>query len=348
MGFVFQHYHLLDELTVAENLELPLATATCRRATAPRWWGIRSIGSSSSARRTSTPASCPAGQQQLVAVARAVIAAPRLLLADEPTGNLHSAQGREIMQLFQRLNAEGVTIVQVTHSRGKRPLRRPGHPPEGRLAHPGVDSTRPWHFPHHASWSPTTSRTSCRPFASCLRNEGFVVDTATSPAAVLAALEDRDFDVLLMDLNYTRDTTSGHEGLDVLARIQLLDGALPTVVMTAYGSVEGAVEAMRRGARDYLEKPWDNNRLVSLLRTQVELGRALRRTQRLESENQSLRREGTARSRHRVACHARHRAPHGTRRPVRCQRADSRGAWQSARKSPPAGCMPRVPARRAR
>jgi len=99
-----------------------------------------------------------------------------------------------------------------------------------------------------------------------LRNEGFVVETATSPAAVLAALEDRDFDVLLMDLNYTRDTTSGREGLDVLARIQLLDAALPTVVMTAYGSVEGAVEAMRRGARDYLEKPWDNTRLVSLLR----------------------------------------------------------------------------------
>ena len=125
-----------------------------------------------------------------------------------------------------------------------------------------------------------------------LRNEGFVVETAASPAAVLAALEDRDFDVLLMDLNYTRDTTSGREGLDVLARIHLLDASLPTVVMTAYGSVEGAVEAMRRGARDYLEKPWDNTRLVSLLRTQVELGRALRRSQRLESENQSLRREG--------------------------------------------------------
>ncbi|MEO5800751.1 MAG: sigma-54 dependent transcriptional regulator [Gemmatimonadales bacterium] len=125
-----------------------------------------------------------------------------------------------------------------------------------------------------------------------LRNEGFAVETATSPAGVLAALERSDFDALLMDLNYTRDTTSGREGLDVLTRIQSLDAALPVVVMTAFGSVEGAVEAMRHGARDYIEKPWDNHRLVALLRTQVELGRALRRSQRLESENQSLRREG--------------------------------------------------------
>jgi DNA-binding NtrC family response regulator len=125
-----------------------------------------------------------------------------------------------------------------------------------------------------------------------LKGEGFVAETTTSPGGVLAALERSDFDVLLMDLNYTRDTTSGHEGFDLLSRIQLLDASLPVVVMTAYGSVEGAVEAMRRGARDYLEKPWDNNRLVTLLRTQIELGRALRRSQRLESENQTLRREG--------------------------------------------------------
>ncbi len=105
-------------------------------------------------------------------------------------------------------------------------------------------------------------------------------------------MEASDFDALLMDLNYTRDTTSGREGLDVLARLQLMDATLPTVVMTAYGSVEGAVEAMRRGARDYVEKPWDNTRLVSLLRTQVELGRALRRSQRLENENRTLRRDG--------------------------------------------------------
>jgi DNA-binding NtrC family response regulator len=125
-----------------------------------------------------------------------------------------------------------------------------------------------------------------------LKGEGFVVETTTSPGGVLQTLELKDFDVLLMDLNYTRDTTSGREGFDLLTRIQLLDASLPVVVMTAYGSVEGAVEAMRRGARDYLEKPWDNNRLISVLRTQVELGRALRRSQRLESENQTLRRDG--------------------------------------------------------
>jgi len=125
-----------------------------------------------------------------------------------------------------------------------------------------------------------------------LKGEGFVVETVSSPGGVLSALERADFDVLLMDLNYTRDTTSGMEGFDLLTRIQLLDASLPVVVMTAYGSVEGAVEAMRRGARDYLEKPWDNTRLVALLATQVELGRALRQGQRLESENQALRREG--------------------------------------------------------
>ena len=125
-----------------------------------------------------------------------------------------------------------------------------------------------------------------------LKGEGFAVETTNSPGGVLACLERSDYDVLLMDLNYTRDTTSGMEGFDLLSRIRLLDASLPVVVMTAYGSVEGAVEAMRRGARDYLEKPWDNIRLVALLRVQVELGRALRQGQRLESENQSLRREG--------------------------------------------------------
>ncbi len=125
-----------------------------------------------------------------------------------------------------------------------------------------------------------------------LKGEDFTVETTGSPGGVLAALERSDFDVLLMDLNYTRDTTSGMEGFDLLSRIRLLDAMLPVVVMTAYGSVEGAVEAMRRGARDYLEKPWDNTRLVAVLRTQVELGRALHRSQRLENENQTLRREG--------------------------------------------------------
>jgi DNA-binding NtrC family response regulator len=125
-----------------------------------------------------------------------------------------------------------------------------------------------------------------------LQAEGFLVETATSPGGVLAAIERRDFDVVLMDLNYTRDTTSGREGFDLLSRIRLLDATLPVVVMTAFGSVEGAVEAMRGGARDYIEKPWDNTRLVALLKTQIELGQALRKSLRLESENQTLRREG--------------------------------------------------------
>jgi DNA-binding NtrC family response regulator len=122
-----------------------------------------------------------------------------------------------------------------------------------------------------------------------LKNEGFEMESATSPAGVLAALEARDFDVILIDLNYTRDTTSGREGIDLLTHLQKLDSTVPVIVMTAWGSVAGAVEAMRRGARDYVEKPWDNSRLVALLRSQVELGRALRRSQRLESENQMLR-----------------------------------------------------------
>ncbi|CAG0989999.1 partial Transcriptional regulatory protein ZraR, partial [Anaerolineae bacterium] len=90
-----------------------------------------------------------------------------------------------------------------------------------------------------------------------------------------------------------RDTTSGAEGLDLLARLQALDATLPVVVMTAWGSIEVAVEAMRRGARDFVEKPWSNERLVAILRTQVELSRALRRGRRLEAENRLLRGEGS-------------------------------------------------------
>ena len=125
-----------------------------------------------------------------------------------------------------------------------------------------------------------------------LKGEGFEVETAASPRAVLAAIEARDFDALLVDMNYTRDTTSGAEGLDLLSRIQGLESAPPVVVMTAWGSIDGAVEAMRRGARDYVEKPWDNRRLLATLRTQVELGRALRKSRRLEIENSTLRKEG--------------------------------------------------------
>src|SRR5437016_10260727 len=125
-----------------------------------------------------------------------------------------------------------------------------------------------------------------------LKGEGFDVETAASPRAVVAAVEARDFDALLVDMNYTRDTTSGAEGLDLLLRVQGLESPPPVVVMTAWGSIDGAVEAMRRGARDYVEKPWDNRRLLATMRTQVELGRALRKSQRLEIENRRLRREG--------------------------------------------------------
>jgi DNA-binding NtrC family response regulator len=125
-----------------------------------------------------------------------------------------------------------------------------------------------------------------------LKGAGYAVETATSPGGVLAALEARDFDAVLLDMNYTRDTTGGLEGLDLISRIRAMDATVPVVVMTAWGSVEGAVEAMRRGARDYIEKPWDNNRLLATIRTQVELGRALQLSQRLEGENRILRREG--------------------------------------------------------
>ena len=125
-----------------------------------------------------------------------------------------------------------------------------------------------------------------------LKGEGFEIALASSPAGVLAAVERDDFDLVLMDLNYTRDTTSGREGLDLLAELRSLDATLPVVVMTAWGSVEGAVVAMRHGARDYIEKPWDNDRLLATLRAQVELGRALRRSQKLEGENRLLKRKG--------------------------------------------------------
>ncbi len=122
-----------------------------------------------------------------------------------------------------------------------------------------------------------------------LKGEGFQIDTVTSPEEVLPAIEKRDYDVVLMDLNYTRDTTSGQEGLDLIGMILAMDITMPVVVMTAWGSVELAVEAMRRGARDFVQKPWENERLVSILRNQVELGRAIRRGQKLEAENKLLR-----------------------------------------------------------
>lgn len=124
-----------------------------------------------------------------------------------------------------------------------------------------------------------------------LKNEGFETETVSAPAAILRALEGRDFDLALIDLNYARDTTSGQEGLDLLARIQAMDRTLPVVVMTAWSSVELAVEAMRRGARDFVQKPWDNARLLAIVRTQIELSQALRLGRRLEAENQLWRAE---------------------------------------------------------
>jgi DNA-binding NtrC family response regulator len=122
-----------------------------------------------------------------------------------------------------------------------------------------------------------------------LKAEGYSTEIVSHPAAALEAAQSNEFDVMLMDLNYQRDTTSGREGMDLLARIQAVDGKLPVVVMTAWGSVELAVEAMRRGARDFIQKPWDNPRLLTIIRTQADLYRMRRRAERLEAENSLLR-----------------------------------------------------------
>ncbi len=122
-----------------------------------------------------------------------------------------------------------------------------------------------------------------------LKQEGMQVTTVTSPAGLVEAVKSESFDAALIDLNYTRDTTSGREGLELLTQIQAIDGTLPVVVMTAWATIGIAVEAMRRGARDFLEKPWDNHRVVSIVRNQVSFSREVRRGRRLEAENQMLR-----------------------------------------------------------
>jgi FixJ family two-component response regulator len=122
-----------------------------------------------------------------------------------------------------------------------------------------------------------------------LRLEGYDCDAAGSPGGVLAILERGEFDAVLIDLNYARDTTSGAEGLELLGQLRRFDETMPVVVMTAWGTVDLAVEAMRRGAGDFIQKPWENERLLAVLRTQVELGRALRKGRRLEAENALLR-----------------------------------------------------------
>jgi len=124
-----------------------------------------------------------------------------------------------------------------------------------------------------------------------LKTEGWKIADAASPAQVLSLVAEQEFDVALIDLNYARDTTSGKEGLELMSKISELDSSLPIVVMTAWGSVDVAVEAMRRGARDFIQKPWENARLLSILKTQAELSRALRQGQRLAAENEMLRAE---------------------------------------------------------
>jgi DNA-binding NtrC family response regulator len=125
-----------------------------------------------------------------------------------------------------------------------------------------------------------------------LEPEGFRVERARSPFMVLEALKSGSYDALLIDLNYTRDTTSGKEGLDLLSQIKAQDPQMPVIVMTAWANVEVAVEAMRRGAQDFIQKPWDNARLLTILRTQIELYAAVRLAQRLEAENRMLRAQG--------------------------------------------------------
>jgi DNA-binding NtrC family response regulator len=122
-----------------------------------------------------------------------------------------------------------------------------------------------------------------------LKGAGHQTDAVNSLAGIFNALDKKDYALLLMDLNYTRDTTSGQEGLEVIPKLQEIDSTLPIVVMTAWATIDLAVEAMKRGARDFVPKPWDNERLLSIVRTQIELAGALRKGRKLEAANQLLR-----------------------------------------------------------
>src|SRR5688500_13604155 len=116
-----------------------------------------------------------------------------------------------------------------------------------------------------------------------LRQAGYQTEAVSSPAAVLEAIKQSDFDLVLMDLNYARDTTSGQEGLDLITNIRKLDMTLPVVVLTGWGTVELAVEAMHRGVHDFVQKPWDNRSLLEKVHTQIEIGRQRRRETTLEA-----------------------------------------------------------------
>lgn len=135
----------------------------------------------------------------------------------------------------------------------------------------------------------------CEALRMLLKAEGYRCQLVNSPQAAVKLLSEQEFDLALLDLNYARDTTSGNEGLQLLAQVKQLDSTLPVVVMTAWGSVELAVTAMRQGAGDFVQKPWENERLLAIVRNQLELHRALRKGRRLEAENQLLRAEGSPR-----------------------------------------------------
>ena len=124
-----------------------------------------------------------------------------------------------------------------------------------------------------------------------LKGEGFQAVPVTSPAETMAAVQRENFDLAFIDLNYTRATTSGQEGLDLLAQLLAAEGAPPVIVMTAWATVDLAVEAMRRGASDFIQKPWENARVLATVRTQLELSGIRRRNARLEAENGFLRRD---------------------------------------------------------
>ncbi|HEU4478350.1 MAG TPA: response regulator, partial [Pyrinomonadaceae bacterium] len=121
-----------------------------------------------------------------------------------------------------------------------------------------------------------------------LRDAGHQTEAVTSPAAALEAIKEREFDLVLMDLNYARDTTSGQEGLDLITSIRQLDSTLPVVVLTGWGTVELAVEAMQRGVHDFVQKPWDNRNLIKTLQRQIELGRTRRRQIDLDAESRKV------------------------------------------------------------
>jgi len=156
----------------------------------------------------------------------------------------------------------------------------------------GAVAGRPWDTPKPRILAADDQSHILQALELLLRPEGFEVETAKSPALVREAMATGYYDAVLIDLNYTRDTTSGLEGLDLLTELVSWDKTVPVIVMTAWGSVELAVEAMRRGARDFIQKPWENDRLLAILRTQVELHRSLQRADRLAAENRLLQAEG--------------------------------------------------------